>query len=166
GVGAVTELHLVVAIAGSDGVVAVAALGAAAALVDLVVAVAKVDGVVAVVEPDLVVAVVGADDGGDGQAARELEVVVAAEADHVNGGDSGEGLVVDVDAIELAIYFDACAAGLARADRLDVELVVGVAAHEVESIALDRGAWGGKKEIRQVIRARRVRITQEPSTWL
>ena len=104
---------------------------------------------------DGVVAVAGADDGGDGQAAGELEVVVAAEADRVNAGDSGEGLVVDVDAIELAIYVDACAAGLARADRRDVELVVGVAAHEVESIALDRGA-GGEKEIRQVIRLRRV----------
>jgi len=140
---AAAEMDLVFAIAGSDGVVAVAALGAAATLRDLVVAVAKSDGVVAVVELDLVLAVAVADDGVDSQAAAEPEAVVAAEADRVNGGDSGERLVVDIDVIELAIDIDACAASLARADRRDVELIAGVAAHEVESIVLDRGARGG-----------------------
>src|SRR5208337_1641972 len=141
---AVAELDGVLAQPADDQVRPVAGrdVVVAGALDDHVGPIAELDVVVAVVELDVVVAVPVADDGGDGQAARELEVVVAAEADHVNGGEGlGVGLVVDIDVIELAIDVDAGAARLAGADRCDVELIVGVAANEVESIAHDGGAW-------------------------
>src|SRR5260370_882783 len=111
---ATAEMHVLVARA------RYVRLARAVSGVDVLVGVARRDGVGAVAELPLVIAVAVADDGGDRQAAGELEVVVAVEAGHVNRGDPGEGLVVDVDVVELAIDLDARAAGLAGADRSDV----------------------------------------------
>src|SRR5208337_796134 len=119
---------------GGDAIVAVA-------FDDHVGPIAELDVVVAVAELDVVVAVAGGDNGIDGQAVGELDVLIAALQEDIN---AGEGLAIrglSVDAVERGLDLDAGVARIAVADRVDQDLVIGaVAPDAVELRADDRDA--------------------------
>ena len=150
----VAEDDLVVAGAEADGVVAVAELDVAAraggvrggdrlvavAAEDLVAAGAQGDGVVAAAELDVVVAVALGDGRRQGQAAGELEIVVAAVAEDDDGGEGLAERLGAPDVVEGGVDLEAGGAVRLGPDGADLGAVGGVGADDIERGPVDEGA--------------------------